>query len=641
MVEATNANGTRNATYTFYKAYASESLEPDTSTEYNGILYVKSYDGSAPYVYAWKDTSTALTGAWPGTQMTEMNEDGYYVMDLGTTATYNVVLNNGSGTQSSDISNLEGSVWIELTSSNYAYDIVAREVEAETTPITFYVDSYTNAAPYLYIWDSDGNTYNGSFPGKALTEMTTDGFYTLTIDSYSSSVNCIVSYGGNTTQSDNITGITDEVWITLTSSDCSTYDVVKSSTADSYYDTLKKETRETKNMTAENYTDETFSVLYSYVEPADALIALGEENAAEADLIEMIQAIQTAQAGLVVVKPTVSGILEGSTCIYGTAAYGSDVTLTIGSTVYTTNADDLTGEYSVTVDALALTDTVLVTCSLGDNSSNTYTYNVDPNNNAEVTSVTLNESDVTVALGNTTTLTATVLPSNAADRSITWTTSDPFVASVSSGIVTGIAEGTATITAITSNGLTATVAVTVTVMTEEIAVTSITLNQSTTTLVVGDTATLIATILPSNATDQSVTWTTSDSSVASVSHGVVSGIAEGTATITATTSNGLTATVAVTVTVETSYMYFEKPSSWGTTIYAYIWNDDVTYTNASWPGVVTTCNKSGIYVIEWPTDYTGTDLNIIFTDRTHQTADLEAIKNGYYTSSGYSYTVVD
>lgn len=639
MVEATNAKGTRNATYTFYKAYASESLDPEDPKEYDGVLYVKSYDGSAPYVYAWKGTSTALTSAWPGTKMTEMNDEGYYVMDLGTTDTYNVVLNNGSGKQSSDITNLEGGVWIELTSSGYAYNIVAREVEAETTPITFYVDSYTGAAPYLYIWDSDGTTYNGSFPGRALTKTTTDGLYTLTIDSYSPSVNCIVSYGSNTTQSDNITGITGEAWITITSSDCSTYDVEKSSTSDSYFSTLKKETRETKNLTAENYTDQTFSVLYSYVEPADALIALGEENADEDDLIEMIQAIQTAQANLKVAKPAVSGVVEGSTSIYGTAAYGCDVIIKVGSKVYTTEADDITGEFSVTVDALALTDTVLISCALGDNLSNTYTYNVDTAGDVEVTSVTLNKSSVTVAPGSKTTLTATVLPSNAKDKTIAWTTSDSSVVTVSNaGVVTGVAEGTATITATTSNGLTATATVTVT--TEDIAVTSITLNQSTATIAAGDTATLVATLLPSNATDTNVTWTTSDSSVATVSvTGVVTGVAKGTATVTVTTANGLSATAKITVTAKSSYMYFEKPSTWGTTIYAYIWNDDVTYKNAAWPGVATTLYSNGVYAIEWPKDYTNTDLNIIFTDKSNQTADLKAIKNGYYTSSGYNHTV--
>jgi alpha-amylase len=644
-VEATNAEGTRTSTYTFYKAYADESLTEENDEEHAGILYVKSYDGTAPYVYAWKGTSTALCGAWPGTKMTVLNSEGYYVMDLGTTDTYNVVLNNGSGKQSGNITGLEGSVWVDITSSSYAYNIVAREVEMETTPITFYVHSYTGAAPYLYIWDAAGNNYNGSFPGKALTQTTSDGWYTITVDSYSSSVNCIVSYGSNTNQSDNITGITNEAWITITSADCKTYDIVKTTVAESYYDTLKKETRKVKNLTAENYTASSYAALYAYVEPADALIALGKENADEAAVQAMVLAIQAAQANLVVAAPTVSGVETGSTLIYGTAAYASKVTVTVGSYVYTTVANDITGEFYVIVNALASTDTVTIVCTLGNNVSEPSTYDLDNSGgedpeDVEVTSITLNKSSVTIAQGATATLTATVLPSNATDQTVTWTTSNSSVASVAEGVVTGVAEGTAVITATASNGLKATATVTVEAVEEDIEVTSITLDKSSVTIVQGATAALTATVLPSDATNRTVTWTTSNSTVATVSNGVVTGVTKGTAVITATTANGLTATATITVTeAAKTYMYFKKPSTWGTTIYAYIWNDSITYIKTKWPGTAMTLLSDGVYAIQWPEDYTGTDLNVIFDDGSHQTADLDAVKNGYYTSSGYSYTV--
>ena len=723
-VEATNTNGTRTATYTFYKAYADEDISSGggSTEEHRAVVYVKSSDGTAPYIYAWKDASTKLTGAWPGTKMTEKNSEGYYVMDLGITGKYNIIFNNGAKLQTGDITNLEGGVWIDLTSSSYAYNITQREVEAETTPITFTVKSYTGAAPYLYIWDAAGNTYNGSFPGKALTQKTDDGLYTLTVNSYSSSVSCIVSYGSNTTQSSNITGISSEVLITLTSADCSTYEVTKPSTSDSSYATLKKELRETKNLTAENYTAESYAALYAYVEAGDALIAAGEKNADEYALVAMVKAVQTAQANLVIAKPTVSGLTTGSTSIYGKAAYGGTVKITVGTKVYTAGADDVTGKFSVTVDALKATDTISVICTLGSNSSATYTFKVDsvvidvtsitldsssktigvgktatltatvlPGNATDpsvtwttsnssvatvsssgvvkgitkgtatitattsnglkatsaitvndiaVTSITLNQSAVTIAIKGTTTLTAAILPNDATDTSVTWTSSDTSVATVSSsGVVTGIAKGTATITATTVNGLKATAAITV----NEVAVTSITLSQSAVTIPVSSTSTLTATVLPSNATNSSVTWTSSDTSVATVSGtGVVTGVAKGTATITATTSNGLTASATITVSaVVDSYMFFEKPSSWSSTIYAYIWNDSETYKNAAWPGVAATLNADGTYYIAWPKDYTGTDLNVIFTDKTRQTANLKAVKNGYYTSSGYSFTVTD
>jgi alpha-amylase len=552
-VEATNVKGTRTATYTFYKAYADEDISEETPQDYPAILYVKSHDGAAPYVYAWKDANTELMGKWPGTRMTVQNEEGYYVMDLGTTDKYNVVLNNGNQIQTKDISSLEGGVWIELTSSNYTYNIVKREVTEKTTPITFYVKSYTGAAPYLYIWDTDGNTYNGSFPGKALNETTAESLYTLTIDSYSPSVNCIVSYGGNTNQSDNITGITKEVLITITSPDCSTYEIEKAA-SHSYYDVLKKELRITKNLTEANYTTETYSALYSYVEPADALIALGRDKAEEEALQEMIQAIQAAYANLILAKPTVSGIETASTRIFGTAPYESTVTVTAGGISYTTKADDITGEFSVTTAALKPADTVSLSCTLGRHTSNTHHYPVN-GEEIEVTDITLNYSDVTIDIGKTIPLEATLSPANATNRSITWSSGNRQVASVSD-------------------------------------------------------------------------------------EGVVTGISEGTAIVTAAASNGLTAAVTIKVTAQTAaYLYFEKPSSWSDTIYAYIWNDAITYKNAPWPGVVTQVNADGLSVIEWPKEYSGTDLNIIFTDSRNQTADMKAIKNGYYTGNGYSHTM--
>ena len=67
--------------------------------------------------------------------------------------------------------------------------------------------------------------------------------------------------------------------------------------------------------------------------------------------------------------------------------------------------------------------------------------------------------------------------------------------------------------------------------------TGVTLDNSTLDIGVGDTATLTATVTPDNATDKTVTWTSSDDTVATVENGVVTGVKAGTATITATTSN--------------------------------------------------------------------------------------------------------
>ena len=127
------------------------------------------------------------------------------------------------------------------------------------------------------------------------------------------------------------------------------------------------------------------------------------------------------------------------------------------------------------------------------------------------------------------------------------------MATVSNGVVTAVANGTATITATTADGSnkTATCAVTVNI---PVKATGVTLNQTSLTLTsAGQTATLQATVSPSNASNKNVTWSSSNPSVASVSNGVVTAVANGTATITVTTADGSnkTATCAVTVNIQT------------------------------------------------------------------------------------------
>lgn len=163
----------------------------------------------------------------------------------------------------------------------------------------------------------------------------------------------------------------------------------------------------------------------------------------------------------------------------------------------------------------------------------------------EVASITLSETSLSLEEGQTTTLTATVLPTNATDKTITWASSNATVAVVSAnGIVTAVKEGTATITA--SAGSKSTTC-TVTVKKAIIDVTSITLSAASLSLEEGKTATLTATVSPSNATDKTVTWSSSDAAVATVSAtGVVTAVKEGTATITAKAGNQ-TATCTVTV----------------------------------------------------------------------------------------------
>lgn len=165
------------------------------------------------------------------------------------------------------------------------------------------------------------------------------------------------------------------------------------------------------------------------------------------------------------------------------------------------------------------------------------------------TGISLNKTSLALNIGGSSTLTATVSPSNATNKTVTWTTSNASVATVSGGKVTAVGPGTATITATTSGGQKATCTVTV-----RVPVTGISISRSTLALTVGATSTLTATVAPSNASDKSYSWSSSNSAVATVnSSGLVTAKANGTATITATsTDGGKKASCAVTVTTPAS-----------------------------------------------------------------------------------------
>jgi gliding motility-associated-like protein len=152
------------------------------------------------------------------------------------------------------------------------------------------------------------------------------------------------------------------------------------------------------------------------------------------------------------------------------------------------------------------------------------------------TGVTVSPTSLSLIVGGANgILTATVLPSDASNKSVTWSSANPAIASVTNGVVTPLSGGTTTITVRTvDGGFTATSAVTVTVP-----VTGITVTPGTLTLIAGGgTGLLTANVLPSNATNKSVNWAATNPAIATVINGVVTPIAPGTVTITATTVEG-------------------------------------------------------------------------------------------------------
>lgn len=168
----------------------------------------------------------------------------------------------------------------------------------------------------------------------------------------------------------------------------------------------------------------------------------------------------------------------------------------------------------------------------------------------KVTGVSLNKTTLNLLVGTTSTLAADVNPANAADRKVSWSSSDPAVAAVDeNGTVTAAAAGRATITVKTADGgFTADCEVNVTE--ETIALTGIRIDREELTLTEGDTAALIVSMVPENATEQKTVFGSSDENVVTVDpNGKITAIGAGTATVTASTEDGAF-TAACQVTVE-------------------------------------------------------------------------------------------
>ena len=246
-LEAENEIGSSESKATFKKKVQGGSTAPVKTTS---RLVVKTADGSAPYVYAWTGASNTLLGAWPGTQLTSKDDNGDYYVDINTTETYNVVLNNGGKVQSADIA-----------------------------------------------------------------------------------------------------GITGDAIITVKNTSFSSYDLKIVETPASPLEQLKKEGREVKAMTSSDYTASSWTTVESVMKSVDALVAQGSD-ADDDQVAAMITTLQNAKAKLQLNVPALGYAVKGKNTVSGVAAPASKVTVTVNGTAYTTQADDVTGVFTVTTATL-------------------------------------------------------------------------------------------------------------------------------------------------------------------------------------------------------------------------------------------------------------------------------------------------
>ena len=207
-----------------------------------------------------------------------------------------------------------------------------------------------------------------------------------------------------------------------------------------------------------------------------------------------------------------------------------------------------------------------------------------------VTSVTLDSTSMSLEEGDSQTLTATISPSNAENKTVLWTSSNSSVAFVKDGLVTAIKPGKASITAKSDDGgKTATCEVTVNA--KVYPVESVSLDKTSYEMTEGDEVTLTATVKPDNATNKNVTWTSSNTSAATVSDGKVTALKAGKATITVKTEDGSkTATCEVKVnakvypveSVSLDKASYEMTEGDEVTLTATVKPDNATNKNVTW-----------------------------------------------------------
>ncbi len=311
-----------------------------------------------------------------------------------------------------------------------------------------------------------------------------------------------------------------------------------------------------------------------------------------------------------VVTPVTAITLGG-----GTVEKGSTMQVTL--TVEPSNATNPAVSWATSDPNIATVDggvvtgvnagtvTITATSTDGTNVSGSCYVTVNEPQPTLVQSIAVSGVPASVKVGDTFTLSAAVAPDNANNKAIAWSTSDANKATVdaSTGAVTVKGTGDVTITATAQDGSGVTGSCAFNAAAATVAVQSVAVSPATVSLEPGKTASVGAVITPSNATNTAVTWSSSNTGVATVDgSGKITAVAVGKATITATTADGgKTSTCEVTVTqnvalalkeatasVAVSGKYQIVPTVTGTTNTAVTYatsNDKVATVDAS--GVVT------------------------------------------------------
>lgn len=249
--------------------------------------------------------------------------------------------------------------------------------------------------------------------------------------------------------------------------------------------------------------------------------------------------VPTVKVTGITLNKTTASVVKGKTvALTATVTPDTATDKTIKWTTSNKNVATVSTDGVVTAKAAG---TAIITATAADDSGVKATCKITVTNPVvKVTKVTLNKTTASVAKGKTLTLKATVTPTNATNKNVTWKSSNTKIATVDgNGKVTAVAAGTATITCTAKADKSKSATCKITVTNPAVKVTKLRMNKTSVDLLKGKTVQLKVTVAPSNATNKAVTWTSSNKRIATVtSNGLVKAVRTGTVTITAKAKDG-------------------------------------------------------------------------------------------------------
>jgi len=318
---------------------------------------------------------------------------------------------------------------------------------------------------------------------------------------------------------------------------------------------------ETSQIVATILPEDAGNKILNWASSDDGVVSVSEDGKITANKSGVATITATATDGTnlsvsceVVVSLQVAGIVLNET----EATLNEGQTVQLIATVSPELADNKTLNWTSSNEAVATVDqsglvtalaqgSAVITVSSTDGSDISATCNI--NVRKLVSDIVLNEAEATLNEGQTVQLTATVSPELADNKTLNWTSSNEAVATVDqSGLVTDISQGSAVITAESTDGSNISATCNITVIR---LIASITLSETEIEMSAGEYRILTAAVVPNNATTTTLIWSSSNESVARVENGIVMAIADGEATITASANDGSDVSASCNVIVRT------------------------------------------------------------------------------------------